>query len=77
MFYWSNLYIINNFLRHINKEFEYTIIGSGPASLTLALELEENKIPCLILEAGEFENKEKYKKKFNKEIKLDQIGILF
>jgi len=52
--------IINN-IASINKEFEYTIIGSGPASLTLALELEENKIPCLILEAGEFENNKKSK----------------
>lgn len=29
-----------------------TIIGSGPASLTLAIELHKKKIPCQILEAG-------------------------
>ena len=38
--------------------YPVTIIGSGPASLTLALELEEKKIPCLILEAGSFERTE-------------------
>ena len=37
------------------KLYPVTIIGTGPASLTLALELEEKKIPCLILEAGSFE----------------------
>ena len=40
------------------KLYPVTIIGTGPASLTLALELEEKKIPCLILEAGSFERTE-------------------
>ena len=38
--------------------YPVTIIGTGPASLTLALELEEKKITCLILEAGSFERTE-------------------
>ena len=38
----------------IDKNFPLTIIGTGPASLTLALKLEEKKIPCLLLEAGGF-----------------------
>ena len=32
------------------------IIGSGPAGLTTALELEKRKIKSLILEAGNFKN---------------------
>jgi choline dehydrogenase-like flavoprotein len=31
------------------------IIGSGPAGLSLALQLERHKMPCLVLEAGGFE----------------------
>jgi len=31
------------------------IIGSGPAGISLALQLEKKKIPCLIVEAGGFE----------------------
>lgn len=31
------------------------IIGSGPAGLTLALSLAERRIPCLIIEAGDFD----------------------
>jgi len=31
------------------------IIGSGPAGISLALQLEKHKIPCLIVEAGGFE----------------------
>ncbi len=38
--------------------YPVTIIGTGPASLTLALELEDKKIPCLILEAGSVERTE-------------------
>lgn len=34
------------------------IIGSGPAGVSLALELEKNKIPCLIVEAGGFDYSE-------------------
>ncbi len=33
----------------------FTIVGSGPASMTLALKLEEYGIPCLMLEAGGFD----------------------
>ncbi len=34
------------------KIFPVTIIGSGPAGLCLALELEKKKIPSLVIEAG-------------------------
>lgn len=33
----------------------FTIVGSGPASMTLALKFEEYGIPCLMLEAGGFD----------------------
>ena len=42
----------------LDKSFPITIIGTGPASATLALKLEENKIPCLLLEAGGFEKRD-------------------
>ena len=34
---------------------EYVIIGTGPASISLAFELEKKNISCLLLEAGSFE----------------------
>ena len=41
-------------ISNVDNNFPLTIIGTGPASLTLALKLEEKKIPCLLLEAGGF-----------------------
>lgn len=35
------------------------IVGSGPAGISIALQLEKQKIPCLIIEAGGFEYDEK------------------
>jgi len=43
--------IINN-TNILNKNFDYTIVGSGPASLALALKLEEKGFSVLIFEAG-------------------------
>lgn len=37
----------------LNKNYEIIICGSGPAGITLALELEKQNISCLILEAGD------------------------
>jgi len=47
--------IINN-LDQINiSNIPVVIVGSGPSAITLALELEKNKIESLIIEAGEAE----------------------
>ena len=37
----------------LKKNFQVVICGSGPAGISLALELEKKKIECLIIEAGE------------------------
>ena len=37
------------------NKVEYVIIGTGPASISLAFELEKKNIKCLLLEAGSFE----------------------
>ena len=37
----------------LKKNFQIVICGSGPAGISLALELEKKKIECLIVEAGD------------------------
>lgn len=54
--------IINNFDDIKNKKFQVIILGSGPASISLAIKLENKKINCLIIEAG----KEKYNQESQK-----------
>lgn len=44
--------IIKNINEIRKKDFHTIIIGSGPAGISLALKLEEKKIPVLIIEAG-------------------------
>ena len=44
--------IVNNLSEIINNDFYVIIIGSGPAGISTALELEKNNIKSLILEAG-------------------------
>ena len=46
--------ILNNLKDIQSKHFHTIIIGSGPAGISTALELEKKKIECLILEAGPF-----------------------
>lgn len=57
--------IIKN-LRDINIDlFDYTIIGSGPAGITLSLELAKKNKKVLIIEAGDLlfsENSQKFYK---------------
>ena len=43
--------LINN-IDHVNNKFDFTIIGSGPASITLALELEKKGFSSILFEAG-------------------------
>lgn len=47
--------IFNNPNQISNNNTKVIIIGSGPAGLTLAKSLEDKKISCLILEAGDLE----------------------
>ena len=37
----------------INKKYKIVICGSGPAGVSLALELEKKNVECLIIEAGD------------------------
>ena len=46
--------IFNNLHQLENKKFLAIIIGSGPAGISIALELE--KINSLIIESGDIEN---------------------
>ena len=51
--------ILNSFLEIEENKFPIVIFGSGPAGLSLALELEKKNINCLIVEAGdEYYNEE-------------------
>ena len=50
--------IVNNISQIKNKNFFAIIIGSGPAGISIALELEKKKIDSLLLEAGDIENNE-------------------
>jgi len=53
--------IIKN-INNINKEARFTIIGSGPASISLALELEKKDIDVTMIEAGDlFPNEDNQK----------------
>ena len=51
--------IFKNIDEIINNNFDVVIVGSGPAGISLALKLEEEKIKTLILEAGSEEYSEK------------------
>ena len=45
--------IFNKFENIKELNYDVVIIGSGPAGLTLALELEQKNISSLIIEAGD------------------------
>ena len=47
--------IVNNISKILNKNFYVIIIGSGPAGISTALQLEKKKINSLIIEAGSLE----------------------
>ena len=58
--------MIFNSLEQINiSNIPVVIVGSGPAAITLALELEKNNIDSLIIEAGEekynYDSQQNYK----------------
>ena len=45
--------ILNSFVELEESKFPVVIFGSGPAGLSLALELEKKNINCLLIEAGD------------------------
>ena len=50
--------IVKDFLSLKNKDFFAIIIGSGPAGICTALELEKKKINSLVIESGDLEQNE-------------------
>ena len=51
--------VIFNVFKFENNEYPIVIIGSGPAGLSLALELEKFKISSLVIEAGDYSQTKK------------------
>ena len=67
--------IINN-LQNINFDHDYTIIGSGPASLTLAMSLEEKGFSSIIFEAGGLEPTDESQSYYTGEVSGDHYFTL-
>ena len=68
--------IYKNFNEIKNLNFPVLIIGSGPAGISVALKLEEKKIKCLIIEAGDEEYSEKSQNFYESKIIGDEITNL-
>ncbi len=68
--------IINNISEIVNKSYPVVIIGSGPAGITIAEKLEQKKINCLIVEAGDNEYNEKSQENYKSKIFGDEIDDL-
>ena len=56
--------------------FPVLIIGSGPAGISVALKLEQRKIKCLIIEAGDEEYNEESQSFYKSKIIGDKITDL-
>ena len=52
----------------LKKKFQIVICGSGPAGISIALELEKKKIECLIIEAGDEFYSEKAQTRYKGEV---------
>ena len=48
-----------------NTNYQIIICGSGPAGMSIAIDLEEKKIPCLLVEAGDSTYSEKAQNRYN------------
>lgn len=59
-----------------NKLFPIIIIGSGPAGITIAKKLEENKINSLIIEAGDEKYQEASQENYRSKVIGDDISDL-
>ena len=68
--------IFKNFDELKNFNFPVIIIGSGPAGISTALKLEEKKIKCLIIEAGEEDYSDLSQKSYSSKVIGDQISDL-
>ena len=68
--------IIDNISEIVNKSYPVVIIGSGPAGITIAEKLEQKKINCLIVEAGDNEYNEKSQENYKSKIFGDKIDDL-
>ena len=66
--------IFENILQYPNIDTKrIVIIGSGPAGISLAIELEKKKIQSTILEAGEFDYSEESQKFYKTEVIGDHL----
>ena len=66
--------IFDNILQYPNLDSKrVVIIGSGPAGISLAIELEKKKIQSTILEAGEFDYSEESQKFYKTEVIGDHL----
>jgi choline dehydrogenase-like flavoprotein len=52
------------------------IVGTGPAGLSLALRLEQHRVPCLLIEAGELEGSAASQDFYRGELTGDQVFTL-
>ena len=68
--------IHKNIKEVFGKSFPVIIVGSGPAGITLALSLEQSKIDCLIIEAGNEEYTDESQENYAAKIIGDQITDL-
>ncbi len=68
--------IFKNFDELKKNNFPVVIIGSGPAGISTAIKLEEKKIRCLIIEAGEEEYSDSSQMNYSSKIIGDQITDL-
>jgi len=68
--------IFNNYSEIKDLKFDLIIVGSGPAGISLALELESKKISTLIIEAGKHNFSEESQKFYNGSIIGDEYPPL-
>ena len=70
--------IIDNIEQYQKQKFDFVIIGSGPAGLTLALNLEKQKFKIALVEAGDryfSEESQNYYKGENFEFQEKQMNL--